>query len=138
MNYELQIKNFSELDIEERAQLGNLVNPNGIFPIWLNDEQGLLERYASLAKNEDKIISWAAVDINKDEFNAVGAFTKSEYRGNGIATACLNHVLSYAHQELKRNRRCSLMYDQEFKELFKPVIENNGFSPSSATLVIQI
>ena len=30
------------------------------------------------------------------------------------------------------------MYDQEFKELFKPVIENNGFSPSSATLVIQI
>ena len=135
MDYILQIKSFSDLSREEQKQLKDLVIPDGIEPIWLRDTDGYLDRYASLAKVEDIIVGWAAVDIGDDGLSGVGAFIRPEYRGRGIAKSCINQVLSHAHSKLKKGKTCFLMYDQGFKELFKPAIETNGFFPSSATLV---
>ena len=135
MDYILQIKSFSDLNGKEQKQLKDLVNPEGIFPIWLDDTKNYRERYASLAKIEEHIIGWAAVDIGDGGLSGVGAFIKPEYRGKGIAKDCINQVLCHARSELKKDKKSFLMYDQEFKKLFKPAIEINGFFPSSATLV---
>jgi hypothetical protein len=80
MAYKLQVKSFSNLSEREQKQLKDLVNPDGIFPIWLKDTMGYSKRYASLAKVEETIVGWAAVDINKDGMNGVGAFTRSQHR----------------------------------------------------------
>ncbi len=55
----------------------------------------------------------------------------------GIAKSCIDQVLSHASLKSKKGTTYYLMYDQEFKELFKPIIEKHGFFPSSATLVYQ-
>lgn len=135
MDYKLEVKSFSELDLEELEQVKKLVNPEGIFPIWLNDTESYQDRYSSLAKISDTVIGWAAVDISNSGLNGIGAFTTQEHRGRGIARSCIEQVLSYAKLNLKKGAMCFLMYDQEFKGLFKPAIERHGFFPSSATLV---
>ena len=135
MDHIFVTKSFSDLSENERAQVKDLVNPEGIFPIWLKDTQGNSRRYASLAKVEENIIAWAAVDINKDGINGVGAYTREEHRSRGIAKSCINQVLSHASLKSRKGTTYYLMYDQEFKSLFKPIIEKQGFFPSSATLV---
>ncbi len=84
-DYELQAKKFSELETEEKEQLRSLTLPDGNLHKWLNDERGHSRRYASLAKQGDTIVGWAAVEIGEKEpkrfirTGAVGAFTKPEH-----------------------------------------------------------
>lgn len=134
MDCYLTVKSFSGLENNEKEQLSELVNPGGIFPLFLNDRRGYRWRFASLAKIGEGIIGWAAVDIGKNSLNAVGAYTKSGYRGRGVARACLDQVLDHAQMRLNQGDRCYLMYDKGYKGLFYPAIKNNGFLPSSATL----
>lgn len=125
----LEFRNFASFTDEERELLKNLTYaPEGkksLFRRWLDplNSQGF---YAVLAKKEDVIIAWAAVNTLEGwKLGKVGVFVHPEYRKRGIAVSALDSLLST--MMTIDGKPEYLSYTKGMERLFRPVVERYEF-----------